>query len=177
MSYKDKINISSDENPIMRDRLQISPSRYGYSMYDRKIKKHLFINKSKETCIKGRDILHESGFEEFKSFWEDVKDEVVVTNKILITYGKYGDSYYSVPTIKELHKVSIHLLEERIELGYFRKGSVTESLDYTEEDVEKMPESFRADALKKLKYNKSFIAGDLEFNKDLIKIVNKLKKQ
>jgi hypothetical protein len=148
-----------------KDRLHIPSTMYGYNLFDRKDRKILLYSKSKESCEDAKNILITLGFEDFISFKESIKDEEVVTNKILINKDENGDDIYSIPTLKDLYKVSLHILESRIRNGYFRKWDLPKNeLDYTMEDVEKMPESFRKEAKSKLENNLSSIKSYNEHN-------------
>ena len=151
--YNEKLNYGSEKDPIFKDRLWISNSTYGFNLFDRKIKKNLLIGKSKETCEEGKNLLTANKENLFELFKERVKDEEIVTNKILICRDKHSDNIYSVPTLKDLHKVALYILNERMENGYFQKWNLPQPLDYNLEDIEKLPESFRKDAKSKLLSN------------------------
>ncbi len=152
-NYNDKVNRGTEESPLMRDRLFINSNKYGFNLIDRKIQKSLLANKSKETCEKGKEFLLGGELEVFQAFKESVKDEEIVTNKILVCKEKHSDEIYSVPTLKDLHKVALHILQYRFENGYFQKWNLPQPLDYNLEDIEKLPESFRQDARRKLLSN------------------------
>ena len=152
-NYKEQVNRGTKESPLMRDRLFINSTKYGYNLIDKKIQKSLLANKSKETCEKGKEFLLGGELEVFEAFKESVKDEEIVTNKILICRDKHSDNIYSVPTLKDLHKVALYILNERMENGYFQKWNLPQPLDYNLEDIEKLPESFRKDAKSKLLSN------------------------
>lgn len=155
--YNEKINYGSEAEPMLRDRLAISPGLYGFNLYDKKEKKHLLFAKAKCLCEEGKTLLLTSKFHFFESFKERIEFEEVVTNKILIDNHKDGEDYYSIPTLKDLYKVSLYILKNRMEYGYFSKCELPKELDYTEEDVEKMPESFRKDARYRLIEKKNYI--------------------
>ena len=152
-NYNEKVNRGTEESPLMRDRLFINSNKYGFNLIDRKIQKSLLANKSKETCEKAKEFLLGGELEVFNAFKESVKDEEIVTNKILICKEKHYDGIYSVSTLKDLHKVSLHILNERMERGYFQKWDLPQPLDYNLEDIEKLPESFRQEAKRKILNN------------------------
>lgn len=158
--YNEKVNYGTEEIPRLKDRLNISSSIYGYNLYDKKVQKNLLFSKSKESCEEGKSLLLANKLDLFEIFKERIKDEeVVVPNKIIVDYNRDGEDYYSVPTLKDLYKVSLHILTNRFENNYFCKCDVPEEYDYTYEDVEKMPESFRKDAKSKLDSHNSYIKG------------------
>ena len=173
--YNEKLNYGSEKDPIFKDRLWISNSTYGFNLFDRKIKKNLLIGKSKETCEEGKNLLTANKENLFELFKERVKDEEIVTNKILICRDKHSDNIYSVPTLTELYKVALHILEYRFENGYFQKTTLPKPLDYTKEDIEKMPESFRKEATEKLKSNERYIQSAREVNREYDNAKNALK--
>jgi hypothetical protein len=141
-------------DPYEVERLIISVGQYGYNLIDRKNKVQLLFEKSKETCEEGKNLLLASKFDLYEIFKERVKDEEITKNKILIDKGKHGDHFFSIPTLKDLYKVSLYLLKERINYGYIQDwGKYNEKpLDYTEEDIEKLPLSFQEKAKEKLNY-------------------------
>lgn len=149
--YNEKVNNGTKEEPILRDRLHITKSEYGFNLFDRKEKKNLLFSKSKETCEVGKNLLLTVDFQYFEAFKEKVKDEEVITNKVLLVKTKHSDDYYAIPTLNDLYKAALSILSDRFEAGYFYKSEIpTNTLDYTYEDIEKMPESFRKEAKSKL---------------------------
>ena len=156
-NYNEKINYGSELEPMLRDRLAISTGTYGFNLFDKKEKKYLLFAKEKCFCEEGKTLLLTSKFHFFESFKERIQFNEVVTNKILIDTNKDGEDYYSIPTLKDLYKVSLYILNYRFDNGYFVKYEYgpPKELDYTEEDIEKMPESFRKEAKTKLDNNKS----------------------
>lgn len=148
------------------DRLKIYPTTYGYNLFDRKIEKRLLSNKSKETCLEGIRILQNNPYNVFEEFIEKVKDEVIVNNTILICKEKHGDMIYSIPTINDLYKVSLHILQKRVNINYIQKWDLpTDELDYNEDDIEKMPKSFQEKAREELKHHKQNIKSYVDNNK------------
>ena len=105
-------------------------------------------------------------FQYFETFKEKVKDEEVITNKVLLNKTKHSNDYYSIPTLKDLHKVALSILSDRFESGYFSKLDIPAELDYTYEDIEKMPESFQVAAKYKLVDNKKNIRDCENNNKE-----------
>jgi hypothetical protein len=165
--YNEKVNYGSEAEPRLKDRLDITSTMYGFNLFDRKNKVNLLFAKSKETCEEGKALLLANKHDLFTVFKERVKDEEVVKNKILIDKGKYGDGYFAIPTLKDLYKVCLFILKDRFEMNYFFKyNEFPKELDYTEEDIEKMPESFRKDAKEKLKTNKKYISDCKEVNRE-----------
>ena len=165
-NYNEKVNRGTEESPLMRDRLFINSNKYGFNLIDRKIQKSLLANKSKETCEEGKNLLLAGKENLFNAFKERVKDEEIVTNKILICKEKHSDKIYSVPTLKDLHKVALHILKYRFENGYFQKWNLPQPLDYNLDDIEKLPESFRQDAKRKLDSNLREIRDAKENNRE-----------
>lgn len=174
-NYNEKINYGSKEKPLMRDRLCVNSTTYGFNLFDRKEKINLLCNKSKETCEDGKNILINADFADFKYFKESVKDEEIVTNKILIVKDKYSDDIYSIPTLKDLHKVCLHILEYRFENNFFYKSTLPEELDFTEADIEKMPESFKEEAKAKLRTYLSMVKNAKETNREYEEAENAIK--
>jgi hypothetical protein len=164
--YNEKLNYGSEKEPLFRERLWVSKNAYGFNLFDRKTKKQILVNKSKETCEEAKNLLTAGKENLFNAFKERVKDEEIVTNKILICGDKYSNDIYSVPTVRDLHKVALHILEYRFENGYFQKSTLPKPLDYTKEDIEKMPESFRKDVTEKLKSNERYIQSAKEVNRE-----------
>lgn len=174
--YNEKLNYGSEKEPLFRERLWVSKnSAYGFNLFDRKTKKQILVNKSKETCEEAKNLLTAGKENLFNAFKERVKDEEIVTNKILICDDKYGRDIYSVPTVTDLYKVALHILEYRFENNYFQKSTLPKPLDYTKEDIEKMPESFRKDATEKLKSNERYIQSIKEVNSEYDDAENALK--
>lgn len=149
--YNEKLNYGTEEYPRLRDRLDVTSALYGFNLYDRKEKKNLLFCKSKVLCEEGLTLLKTSELHFFESFKERIKfEDVVNPTKILIDRTEYSDDYYSIPTLKDLYKVALNILEKRFDNNCFVKCNVPNELDYTYEDVEKLPESFRKDAKNKL---------------------------
>lgn len=166
-NYNEKVNYGSQEFPKFVDRLTISNGLYGYNLFDRKERKNLLFCKSKEICEEGMTLLKTSEYHFFESFKERINDDmVIIPNKILIDTNKYGQDYYSIPTINDLYKVSLHILNCRFENNFFCKSNIPEKLDYTYDDIEKMPESFRKDAKSKLDVRNKYIKECEEVNKE-----------
>lgn len=166
-NYNEKLNYGTEAEPLLRDRLYITTGTYGYNLFDRKEKKNLLFCKSKVLCEEGLTLLKTSEFHFFESFKERIKfEEVIIPNKILIEHNKYGENYYSIPTLNDLYKVSLHILEERLENKFFCKSNIPEKLDYTYYDIEKLPESFRKDAKSKLDGRNKYIKECEEANKE-----------
>lgn len=167
--YNEKVNYGTEEIPRLKDRLNISSSIYGYNLYDKKEKKNLLFCKSKESCEEGKALLLANKLDLFNLFKERIKDEeVVIPNKIIVDYHRDGEDYYSIPTLKDLYKVALHILEKRFENKYFYRCTLDEDLDYTYEDIEKMPESFRKEAKNKLDkhntYNNKYKEANREYD-------------
>lgn len=124
VDYSKQINISDDEKrPLMRDRLRIGRfMSFGYHIWDIFEENRLMFNQEKITCETGVELLKEGKFDEFDKLVEETKDHKFVTHNILVEKSKHGDDmYYSIPTLEDLHKVSLHLLEQRYEIGYIQK--------------------------------------------------------
>lgn len=166
-NYNEKVNYGTEAEPLLRDRLYITSASYGYNLFDRKAKKNLLFCKSKELCDEGLALLLANKENLFNLFKERIKDdEVVIPTKILVDNNKYGQDYYSIPTIKDLYKVALRLLEIRFDNNCFYKYDIPNELDYTYEDVEKMPESFRKDAKSKLDNHNKHIKECKEVNNE-----------
>lgn len=168
--YNEKVNYGTESSPLLRERLNISSTLYGYNLFDKKEKKNLLFSKSKESCEEGKALLIAGKIELFNnSFKKRIEhEEIVVPNKIIVDYNRDGEDYYSIPTLKDLYKVALHILEQRFENKYFYRCNLDKDLDYTYEDIEKMPESFRKDAKNKLDshiyYNKKYKEANLEYD-------------
>lgn len=164
-NYKEKVNYGTEKEPLWRDRLFVSRATYGYFLYDRKNKKSLISKKSLETCNSGKELLLKGKEEEFLTFLEEIKDEVVVEPKILVFKEKHGDKYYYANTYEQLKKVSLEVLAERLSYWYITKWGIPTELDYSFEDIDKLPETFRHDAKLKLKENKKRIKEATDNNR------------
>ena len=104
--YNEKVNYGTELSPLLKDRLDLSSSLYGYNLFDRKEKKNLLFCKSKESCEEGKNLLLADKLDLFEIFKERIKDEeFVIPTKIIVDYNRYGEDYYSVPTLKDLYKV------------------------------------------------------------------------
>jgi hypothetical protein len=180
--YNEKVNYGSVTIPLLRDRLEITSTMYGFNLFDRKNKVNLLFSKSKGTCEEGKSLLLDGKIERFESFKNTIKIkyEEVVTNKILIYKHRDGDDIFSIPTLKDFYKVCLHILNNRFENNYFSKYNEDEfpkKLDYTEEDIEKMPESFRKEAKDKLNTNKRYINDCKEANREYELVEKALKEE
>jgi hypothetical protein len=164
-NYNEQINYGTPEKPRMKDRLFVMPFTHGYNLVDRSTKRSLLVSKSEETCNEGKALLIANKHDLFSAFKESVKDEEVVNNKILI--DKSGDDeIYSIPTLKDLYKVVLHILSEKKEYGHFSKEDLPKPLDYTKEDIEKMPLSFQKSATEKLKNYESELKRCVTHNRE-----------
>lgn len=172
-NYKEKVTVYKGR-PYEKEeeRLQVIklPSGYGYRLYDAKLRKNLLFAKSEETCNFGRSYLEEEDMFEFESLKNMAELEVIETRNILVHYDKHGTWYYDVSTLEDLYKVSLHMLKELWESGWLQKWDEPEPLDFTEEDIKTMPESFRKEAEEKLKNYKSELEGVLENNREYEKV-------
>lgn len=175
--YNEKLNYGTEDFPRIKERLEISSGQYGYSLYDRKLKKNLLFGKLKESCEEGKSLLLANKNDLFELFKTRIKDEeVFIPTKILIDRTEYSDDYYSIPTLKDLHKVALHILERRFDNNCFVKCNIPNELDYTYEDVEKLPESFRKDAKNKLDRRIKSIKDGKAINREY-EIVEKIIKE
>lgn len=156
-SKNDKIDYSefitvSDKYPYKTERLLLrkNVSGYGYDLIDRigKQGKWLFLltAQTKQLCETANTLLLEFKFKEFEKLQKN-NQSTFITNKILISKEKHGDRIFHVPTINDLHKVALFILEERAHIfKYIRKSNQPKQLDFTKDDIEKMPESFKNNA-------------------------------
>ena len=175
--YNEKLNYGSEDRPSWRDRLYISEFTYGFNLFDRKKNVNLLLAKSKESCEEGKNLLLAEKFDLFEVFKDRIKDEEIVEpNTILVRNNEYSSDYYSIPTLKDLYKVGLHILEDKFENNEFCLSTIPEELDYTYEDVDKIPESFRKDAKSKLDSHNNHIKYCKETNmmyEDVKKAVTK----
>lgn len=156
-SKNDKIDYSEfitvgEKYPYKTERLLLrkNVSGYGYDLIDRigKQGKWLFLltAQTKQLCETANTLLLEFKFKEFEKLQKN-NQSTFITNKILISKEKYGDRIFSVPTINDLHKVALFILKEREHIfKYIRKSNQPKQLDFTKDDIEKMPESFKNNA-------------------------------
>lgn len=163
--YNKKVNYGSKESPIWRDRLVVNQSNYGYRLFDRTIKKNLLSQKSELDCIYGKKKLLEGDLDAFNKFKEEIKDKALTENKIIVFKSKHFDNYYNISTYDQLKKVALLVLEQRMEANYIQKWNLPEPLDYKEEDIDSMPESFQKDAIAKMKRYKQDFRENSENNK------------
>ena len=74
--------------------------------------------------------------------------------KVLVFKEKHGDRYFNIPDDKTLFRVSLKILTERFEAGYwyYKPGDEDKpkAPDFTKEQVAAMPDSLREGATKKL---------------------------
>ena len=137
--YTEKIRIGSI-NPMILDRLYLKKTDYGYFLFDRVLKVNIIENKSKEICEEGKKLLETSPYHFFEEFLLRIADDEVITNKIIIFREKHGDMIYSIPTLNDLYKVSIHVLKQRIDNGYIQKRNIKlNELGFIESDIKEMP--------------------------------------
>ena len=169
--YNEKINYGDEKTPILRDRLSISSSIYGFNLFDKNTKKHLLFCKSKDICEEGKNLLTDGKPDLFEVFKERVKDdEVVISNKILVYEN---NDYFSIPTLKDLYSVALYILRCKVNEGHYKERTYSpKPLDYTDEDIKNMPESFRSIAENKLNAYKSSLKEIKEYN-HMINLVEK----
>lgn len=163
--YNEKINYGTEDEPLWRNRLFVTTAMYGYFLYDRKIKQPLLSMKPRADCDKGKELLLAGKIDEFNKLVEDIKDVEVVDPKIIKFKGKHTDDYYYINTYEQLKKVSLNVLQERLDSWYLTKWSVPDQLDYNIDDIQNMPESFRKDAENKLAKRKMEIKEAVDNNK------------
>lgn len=164
-NYNEKVNYGTDKEPLWRDRLMVSTTTYGYFLYDRKLKKALISKKSLETCNTGKDLLLKGKEKEYEKFLEEIKDEVVTERKIIVFKGKHNDDYYYAENYDQLKKVCLKVLSERLAYWYITKWGVPAELDYSFDDIENLPETFRKEAKDKLAANKKRIKEAVDNNR------------
>lgn len=167
--YDEKVNYGDDEHPIWRDRLWINTNGhgYGFNLFDRQEKKTMIMGQTKEFCEEGRKLLKAGDLAGFSIHMKNQK-EFVVTNQILIYKEKYGNSYYNVFTITQLYKVALEIVQNRMDDGYIQEFNLPEKLDFTKEDIEKLPESLRKEAEKKLEYYQANLKSIKENNQSFL---------
>lgn len=69
---------------------------------------------------------------------------------VLVAHEKHGDSYFHVPDDEALGRVALHILKERLKTGWlYVRPEEPKPLDFTKEDIAKLPESMREQAQKK----------------------------
>ena len=149
-NYKEKINRGSKQYPQLTDRLYIGRSMYGHFLNDLKIRKTLISKKSLESCQRAKDLLVNGDEKGYVELLKEIENEQVVEPKIVVFNGKHGDDYYYINTYEQLKKVALHVLQERMDYWYITKWGVPDALDYTFEDIEKFPDSFKKEAKSKL---------------------------
>jgi len=136
------------------DRLKIIKGfrNYGHSLLDRKTDKNLLYCKSKETCLKGKSLLSNGDIDGFKDFCKEVENEVVICQRIMTHKSKHYNYNYFVPTYNDIFKASLLILKEAMSSNYISDwGEYDFTLDFTLEDIEKMPKSLQTGAKTKLK--------------------------
>lgn len=153
-NYNEKVNYGNEEHPLWRERLVVSKVQYGYSLYDRKNKKNLINQQKKFDCEFCKKLLLDGNFNDFETYKENIKVDIVSENKIIIFKHKHYNNYYNINTFEQLKKVSLVELQSRIDMNYIQKWDLPDELDFKEEDIQNMPESLKKDATSKLKLYK-----------------------
>jgi hypothetical protein len=129
-NYNEKVDTGEGGFFKRKNRLIVIDAMYGYRLFDRKLKKNLLFNKSKEDCEKGMNLLCSGEYENFSKFKEEIKNKEVVADKIIIFNQKYGDSIYNIKTYSQLHRVALKVLEERLILKNLCKWDLPKELDF-----------------------------------------------
>jgi len=165
--YKEKVvKNEGTKHQKFVDRLSIKNHLWGFRLWDSKISRNILFGRTKDACTQAKELL-ENGEIESSELQKLVGDEYSITTNVLLEKGKHDNNcYYAIPTLSDLYKVSLYLLKIRMDSGYIQKWDVREPLDYTEDDVEKMPKSLQKKAKDALESNKRIIASDKENNRN-----------
>lgn len=59
--------------------------------------------------------------------------------RLLVLHEKHYDRYFAVPTDKELHKMCIKILKERLAAGWYNPGPKPEEFEMSPEAIKTLP--------------------------------------